>query len=262
MQEDQEKVDEMSFLEIAQILLQYKKNILSIALICALLAGVAVFSRPPVYEGQTTIIIGNTINASTAQSSPMLLLEDPMSLVVRIKSEYGRNQQDLPAVVFIEADKKTNNMIFMKAQGRSPQETKLILDQVTADVLKEHQEILSKRLKIRESREQDIIQQIKNLDEMSKVYEQRMLEPGESMYKFLLLAEKSRQAGEKLQLEKELADSQMALASKVTPSRVVSEPTISEKPINHKVTHVVLAGGIGLIFGSMMILVKKIIFKN
>jgi len=211
--------EEIDLMDYMKVLLKRKRLVLGVFLIAVVIAGIYSWLAPKVYK----------IEASFEVGWIGWLIEAPVQVVEKIKNGvYG----GFPKV---KAENPVDtNLIEIEIDSKDPQKGKEILENIIESIQAEHNDY---RLNIRkESLERKITRLQEKIDFLLKTSKEQEVAP--------LLLEKNN-------LQEELAGG-------LFPTKVIKEPTISEKPIRPKpLLNIVIAVILGLFIGVFLAFGKE-----
>lgn len=260
----QDKDDEINLLELWQVLVKRRSIIYTCVFVC-LVAGVAYgWLKPPVYEANIKVRIGQLKGASG-------LLENIEELKSRILADHGNDvadgvKRERPYIVRISTQKGVNTIVELTAEGDTPDDAARILREVTQDIIQRHIAILDDNLVPMKARLKSVNEQIqalhKQYNDITQLVEQ--LRQRDSVQASLAMIER----GSILSAISSLEDEQLRLQAFLTPpeTRVtkllgdIVAPTEPAKPKKRLI--LVLAAVLGLMGGVMMALVAEFIAKT
>ncbi len=248
--------DEISLIELWQILAKRKGLILACFILC--LAGGAAFAflTSPVYEASATVRIGQ-IALST--ESDAQLLEPPPEFAARITSQHGANRTSA------STPKGTTSTVLLVAQGSSAPDASESLRTVIESIKKDHDALYEQGLKpTREHLERldtQAHQLQRQLADITQLIEEIKTE--QPVQASLLMQERSQLTNvinhkdtERLRLSQQVAPPQ------TRPTELIGEITAPTKPSKPKKALVLaLAAVLGMMGGVMLAFVAEFIAK-
>ena len=259
--------DEISLIELWQILARRKALILACFILC--LAGGAAFAflKAPVYEASVKLRIGQVKGDGAA---PPVILENADELSSRILAQYGEDiatgvKRERPFITTASVQKGVTTTVQLTAEGDTPADAARLLDDVAKSVQKAHTTMLEDNLK-------PIAERLKSLDEQRTALQQQYadlsqlaekLKDRESVQASLLMIERSpitnsldQQATERLRL------SQQITPPATRPTELIGEITAPAKPSKPKKALVLaLAAVLGMMGGVMLAFVAEFVAK-
>lgn len=255
--------DEISLLELWQILVKRKALILACFVLC--LAGGAAFTflKAPVYEASVKLRIGQVQGNGG-------LLENAEELSSRILAQYGEEvaegiKRDRPFITKASVQKGVTTTVQLTAEGDTAADAARLLDDVVKGVQKAHTAMFENNLK-------PIVERLKSLDEQRTSLQQQyadltqlaeQIKDRDNVQASLLMIERSpitnsldQQATERLRL------SQQMTAPATRPTELIGEITAPAKPSKPKKALVLsLAAVLGMMGGVMLAFVAEFIAK-
>lgn len=259
--------DEISLLELWQILARRKALILACFVLC--LAGGAAFAflTSPVYEASVKLRIGQVKGDSAAAP---VILENAEELSSRILAQYGKDvaagiTRERPFIITASVQKGVTTTVQLTAEGDSPEDAARLLDDVVKGVQKTHTTMFEDNLK-------PIAERLKSLDEQRTALQQQYadltqlaekLKDRDNVQASLLMIERSpitnsldQQATERLRL------SQQMTPPATRPTELIGEITAPAKPSKPKKALVLaLAAVLGMMGGVMLAFVAEFVAK-
>ena len=259
--------DEISLIELWQILARRKAFILACFILC--LAGGAAFAflKAPVYEASVKLRIGQVKGDDAA---PPVMLENADELSSRILVQYGEDvaagiKRERPFITTASVQKGVTTTVQLTAEGDTPEDAARLLEDVAKGVQKTHTTMFEDNLK-------PIAERLKSLDEQRTALQQQYadlsqlaekLKDRESVQASLLMIERSpitnsldQQATERLRL------SQQITPPATRPTELIGEITAPAKPSKPKKALVLaLAAVLGMMGGVMLAFVAEFVAK-
>ena len=259
--------DEISLIELWQILARRKAFILACFILC--LAGGAAFAflKAPVYEASVKLRIGQVKGDDAA---PPVMLENADELSSRILVQYGEDvaagiKRERPFITTASVQKGVTTTVQLTAEGDTPADAARLLDDVVKGVQKAHTAMFEDNLK-------PIAERLKSLDEQRTALHQQyadltqlaeQLKERDNVQASLLMIERSpitnsldQQATERLRL------SQQITPPATRPTELIGEITAPAKPSKPKKALVLaLAAVLGMMGGVMLAFVAEFIAK-
>ena len=259
--------DEISLIELWQILARRKALILACFILC--LAGGAAFAflKAPVYEASVKLRIGQVKGDGAA---PPVILENADELSSRILAQYGEDiatgvKRERPFITTASVQKGVTTTVQLTAEGDTPADAARLLDDVAKSVQKAHTTMFEDNLK-------PIAERLKSLDEQRTALQQQyadltqlaeQLKERDNVQASLLMIERSpitnsldQQATERLRL------SQQITPPATRPTELIGEITAPAKPSKPKKALVLaLAAVLGMMGGVMLAFVAEFVAK-
>ena len=259
--------DEISLIELWQILARRKAFILACFILC--LAGGAAFAflKAPVYEASVKLRIGQVKGDDAA---PPVMLENADELSSRILVQYGEDvaagiKRERPFITTASVQKGVTTTVQLTAEGDTPEDAARLLEDVAKGVQKTHTTMFEDNLK-------PIAERLKSLDEQRTALQQQyadltqlaeQLKERDNVQASLLMIERSpitnsldQQATERLRL------SQQITPPATRPTELIGEITAPAKPSKPKKALVLaLAAVLGMMGGVMLAFVAEFIAK-
>ena len=260
--------DEISLLELWQILVKRKALILACFVLC--LAGGAAFAflKAPIYEASVKLRIGQVKGEGAA---PPVILENADELTSRILASYGEDvatgiKRERPFITTASVQKGVTTTVQLTAEGDTPEDAARLLHDVVQSVQKAHTALFENNLK-------PIAERLKSLDEQHNALQQQYtdltqlaekLKDRDNVQASLLMIERSpitnsldQQAAERLRL------SQQMTPPATRPTELIGEITAPAKPSKPKKALVLaLAAVLGIMGGVMLAFVAEFIAKS
>lgn len=256
--------DEISLLELWQILAKRKALIMACFVLC--LGGGAAFAflTSPVYEASVKLRIGQVQGNGG-------LLENAEELSARILAHYGKDvaagiTRERPFINTATVQKGVTTTVQLTAEGDTPEDAARLLDDVVKGVRKTHMAMFENNLK-------PIVERLKSLDEQRASLQQQYadltqlaerLKERDNVQASLLMIERSpitnsldQQATERLRL------SQQMTPPATRPTELIGEITAPAKPSNPKKALVLaLAAVLGVMGGVMLAFIAEFLSKG
>lgn len=254
--------DEISLLELWQILVKRKALIVACFVLC--LAGGAAFAflKAPVYSADVSLRIG--------QIGSVGLLENAEELAARILAQYGEDvadgiERERPFITEASVQKGVITTLQLAAEGDTPEDAVRILRDVVADVQKAHTAMYADNVKPITERLNSLTEQRQALDQqyadITKLVEQ--LKDRDSVQASLVMLERAPITYSLNQLDTErLRLSQQLTAPQTRPTELIGEITAPSKPSKPKKALVLaLAAVLGMMGGVILAFVAEFIAK-
>lgn len=259
--------DEISLIELWQILAKRKALILACFILCLAAGAAFAFLKAPVYEASVKLRIGQVKGDGAA---PPVILENADELSSRILAQYGEDiatgvKRERPFITTASVQKGVTTTVQLTAEGDTPADAARLLDDVAKSVQKAHTTMFEDNLK-------PIAERLKSLDEQRTALQQQyadltqlaeQLKNRDNVQASLLMIERSpitnsldQQATERLRL------SQQITPPATRPTELIGEITAPAKPSKPKKALVLaLAAVLGLMGGVMLAFVAEFIAK-
>ena len=259
--------DEISLIELWQILARRKAFILACFILC--LAGGAAFAflKAPVYEASVKLRIGQVKGDDAA---PPVMLENADELSSRILVQYGEDvaagiKRERPFITTASVQKGVTTTVQLTAEGDTPEDAARLLEDVAKGVQKTHTTMFEDNLK-------PIAERLKSLDEQRTALHQQyadltqlaeQLKERDNVQASLLMIERSpitdsldKQATERLRLTQQMTP------PATRPTELIGEITAPAKPSKPKKALVLaLAAVLGMMGGVMLAFVAEFVAK-
>ena len=259
--------DEISLIELWQILARRKALILACFILC--LAGGAAFAflKAPVYEASVKLRIGQVKGDGAA---PPVILENADELSSRILAQYGEDiatgvKRERPFITTASVQKGVTTTVQLTAEGDTPADAARLLDDVAKSVQKAHTTMFEDNLK-------PIAERLKSLNEQRTALQQQyadltqlaeQLKERDNVQASLLMIERSpitdsldKQATERLRLTQQMTP------PATRPTELIGEITAPAKPSKPKKALVLaLAAVLGMMGGVMLAFVAEFVAK-
>lgn len=259
--------DEISLLELWQIIARRKALILACFAIC--LGGGAAFAllKAPVYEVSAKLRIGQVKGDSSAAP---VILENAEELSSRILAQYGKDiaagiTRQRPFITTASLQKSVTTTVQLTAEGDTPEDAARLLEEVVKGVQEAHAGIFENNLK-------PIADRLKSLDEQRSALKQQyadvttlveQLKERDSVQASLVMIERgpiitalNQQDVERLRLSQQLTPPQ------TRPTELIGEITAPAKPSKPKKALILaLAAVSGLMGGVMMAFVMEFLAR-
>lgn len=255
--------DEISLLELWQILAKRKALILACFVLCLAAGAAFAFLKAPVYEASVKLRIGQVQGSGG-------LLENAEELSSRILAQYGEDvaagiKRERPFITTASVQKGVTTTVQLTAEGDSPEDAARLLDDVAKGVQKVHTAMFEDNLK-------PIAERLKSLDEQRTALQQQyaditalveQLKERDSVQASLVMIERgpittaiNQQDAERLRL------SQLLTPPQTRPTELIGEITAPAKPSKPKKALVLaLAAVLGMMGGVMLAFVAEFIAK-
>ena len=255
--------DEISLLELWQILAKRKALILACFVLCLAAGAAFAFLKAPVYEASVKLRIGQVQGSGG-------LLENAEELSSRILAQYGEDvaagiKRERPFITTASVQKGVTTTVQLTAEGDSPEDAARLLDDVAKGVQKVHTAMFEDNLK-------PIAERLKSLDEQRTALQQQyaditalveQLKERDSVQASLVMIERgpittaiNQQDAERLRL------SQLLTPPQTRPTELIGEITAPTKPSKPKKALVLaLAAVLGMMGGVMLAFVAEFIAK-
>ena len=259
--------DEISLIELWQILARRKAFILACFILC--LAGGAAFAflKVSVYEASVKLRIGQVKGDDAA---PPVMLENADELSSRILVQYGEDvaagiKRERPFITTASVQKGVTTTVQLTAEGDTPEDAARLLEDVAKGVQKTHTTMFEDNLK-------PIAERLKSLNEQRTALQQQyadltqlaeQLKERDNVQASLLMIERSpitdsldKQATERLRLTQQMTP------PATRPTELIGEITAPAKPSKPKKALVLaLAAVLGLMGGVMLAFIAEFVAK-
>jgi capsular polysaccharide biosynthesis protein len=243
--------DEISLVDLWNVLTRRRLVILGIAVLCVAAAIVYSLLATPVYESRTVVLIGKT-----ASIGPV---ENPDEMVQRLREAYRvgddtEGEREMPFVEAISLNKReADHIVTISARAETPQEASRFLGQVADDLIAEHRTWYEQSVSVLQER-------LESLNNQSQVFESQIALIQEEMEKVrevnpvqasVLAVESGKLIAQLPELEERRAQLQLNLLdSRSYPSTLLRAPTLAVTPIHPRPTlYVAIALVLGLMLG-------------
>lgn len=255
--------DEISLIELWQILVRRKALILIFFAACLVGGAAFAFLKAPVYEASVKLRIGQVQGNGG-------LLENAEELSSRILAQYGEEvaegiKRERPFITKASVQKGVTTTVQLTAEGDSPEDAARLLDDVAKGVQKAHTIMFEDNLK-------PIAERLKSLDEQRTALQQQYadltqlaekLKDRDSVQASLVMIERgpittaiNQQDAERLRL------SQQVTPPQTRPTELIGEITAPAKPSKPKKALVLaLAAVLGMMGGVMLAFVTEFVAK-
>ena len=243
--------DEISLIDLWRILAGRKWLIFSILLACLVAGAVMTAVIHPLYESRAVISIG--------QISDVGQLEMPKNLVERLREAYRVGDKtegpiNPPFVSDVSMAKDgAGNIVVIKAQARTPEQARRFLEQVTAKLMKEHQQRYADIRQQLQSRLSALLRQQDNIHRETIDVDNRILALGDTNATLAatLTLQKANLLGQLPDVEDRINKLQLNLSSvQSTPTTLIRQPTLPDRAVKPKpLLYMTLATILGLIAG-------------
>lgn len=254
--------DEISLIELWQILVRRKALILACFVLCLAAGAAFAFLKAPVYESGVKLRIGQAGSAG--------LLENAEELSSRILAQYGENvatgvTRERPFITTASVQKGVTTTVQLTAEGDTPEDAARLLADVVKGVQKAHTTMFEDNLK-------PIAERLTNLDAQRRALEQQyaditalveQLKERDSVQASLVMIERGPITTAINQLDAErLRLSQQLTPPQTRPTELIGEITAPAKPSRPKKALVLaLAAVLGVMGGVMLAFVAEFVAK-
>lgn len=259
--------DEISLLELWQILVKRKGLIVACLLVCLAAGAAFAFLKAPVYEADVKLRIGQVKSDADAPPALLDVAEELSSLIL---AQYGEDvaqgvKRERPFITKASVQKGVTTTLQLTAEGDTPEDAARLLEEVVSDVRKAHTTMYEDNLK-------PIAERLKNLDEQRKALQQQygditalvdQLKERDSVQASLVMIERGPITTAINELDTErLRLSQQIMPPQTRPTDLIGEITAPAKPSKPKKALVLaLAAVLGLMGGVMLAFVAEFIAK-
>ncbi|MEW6353883.1 MAG: Wzz/FepE/Etk N-terminal domain-containing protein [Pseudomonadota bacterium] len=249
--------DEISLIDIWNVLVKRKIMVLAVLLLSLLGAGIAVIVMTPVYESRAVLQIGQ-VGQVGQTGQPVTQIEAPAVVVKRlIEQDKGTGNEFLDkktsSSIKTASVEKDGNLITVVAQASTPAAAQGYLTQVVNKLLREHQRLLDyaqneKRqyLNLLQLRSYDFTQAIQTLDKNL-----RALAAKDIALEIILAQEKAKLFEQRGQLEQKQLELRMAMSElQSKPTALIKAPTLPVDPVKPRPAfYLALAAMLGVMLG-------------
>ena len=244
--------DEITLLDIWQILVARKWVILSMPIIALLLGLLYLLQATEIYECSARILVG--------QAGVGRQVENPAVIVQKIAEKYrvydNTVSRDLPRVSSVVHDKKDTGIIVqIKTVDATAQGAKLYLEQVVAEILAGQHALFEQEMELKQTRLKTLFDRLEAVETFQQELEGRIAKVGQQdpAQAAVLAVEKGNFLKLASDLKRERYTLQTEMSSVVFyPAELVGVPHLPSRPIKPKRIIVILLSGIsGLLLGIM-----------
>ena len=244
--------DEITLLDIWQILVARKWVILSMPIIALLLGLLYLLQATEIYECSARILVG--------QAGVGRQVENPAVIVQKIAEKYrvydNTVSRDLPRVSSVVHDKKDTGIIVqIKTADATAKGAKQYLEQVVAEILAGQRTLFEQEMELKQTRLKTLSDRLEAVETFQQELEGRIAKVGrqDPAQATVLAVEKGSFLKLAAELKKERYDLQTEMSSVVFyPAELVGVPHLPSRPIKPKRIIVILLSGIsGLLLGIM-----------
>lgn len=256
--------DEISLIELWQILSRRKGLIILCFLVCVAAGAAFAFLKSPVYEASVKLRIGQVQGNGG-------LLENAEELSSRILAQYGEDvaegiKRDRPFITKASVQKGVSTTLQLTTEGDTPEDAARLLEQVVNGVRKAHTVMYEDNLK-------PIAQRLQGLEEQRGALQQQyadittlveQLKVRDSVQASLVMIERGPITTSINQLDAEtLRLSQQMTPPQTRPTELLGEVTAPAKPSKPKKALVlVLSAMLGMMSGVMLAFIAEFIEKS
>ena len=252
--------DEISLIDLWQILLRRKRSIFICFIICFIIGGLYIMLKPPVFEATTQIRIG--------QIAGIGLLEDGNEVCSILLSRYGKDvadgiERELPLLKKVSVSKTSKQVIEITAEANTPQESAAFLRQIVDEVIRRQNTLQQSNLATFKDHIQSLQSQRellqKELDRASETFE--MLKQRDSVQASLIMLEHSRIVTALSEIDQQLPLLQQKLNPPQTiPTEILEEIVAPVEPAApKKILIIAISCVFGLVTGLMIAFVAEFI---
>lgn len=255
--------DEISLIELWQILNRRKGLIILCFLVCVAAGAAFAFLKSPVYEASVKLRIGQVQGNGG-------LLENAEELSSRIIAQYGEDvaegiTRDRPFITKASVQKGVSTTLQLTTEGNTPEDAARLLEQVVNGVRKAHTVMYEDNLK-------PIAQRLQGLEEQRGALQQQyadittlveQLKERDSVQASLVMIERGPITTAINQLDAErLRLSQQMTPPQTRPTELIGEITAPAKPSKPKKRLVLaLAAVLGVMGGVMLAFVVEFVAR-
>ena len=253
--------DEITLLDILQVLVARKWVVLSMPIIALLLGLIYLLQATEIYECSARILVG--------QAGVGRQVENPAVIVQKIAEKYrvydNLANRDLPRVSSVVHDKKdTGSIVQIKTVDATAKGAKQYLEQVIAEILAGQRTLFEQEMDLKQTRLKTLTDRLEAVETFQQELEGRIAKVGQQdpAQATVLAVEKGSFLKLASDLKKERYTLQTEMSSVVFyPAELVGVPHLPPKPIKPKRTIVLLlAGTSGLLLGIMVAFLAESIF--
>ena len=244
--------DEITLLDIWQILVARKWVILSMPIIALLLGLLYLLQATEIYECSARILVG--------QAGVGRQVENPAVIVQKIAEKYrvydNTVSRDLPRVSSVVHDKKDTGIIVqIKTADATAKGAKQYLEQVVAEILAGQHALFEQEMELKQTRLKTLSDRLEAVETFQQELEGRIAKVGQQdpAQAAVLAVEKGNFLKLASDLKRERYTLQTEMSSVVFyPAELVGVPHLPSRPIKPKRIIVILLSGIsGLLLGIM-----------
>ena len=244
--------DEITLLDIWQILVARKWVILSMPIIALLLGLLYLLQATEIYECSARILVG--------QAGVGRQVENPAVIVQKIAEKYrvydNTVSRDLPRVSSVVHDKKDTGIIVqIKTADATAKGAKQYLEQVVAEILAGQRTLFEQEMELKQTRLKTLSDRLEAVETFQQELEGRIAKVGQQdpAQAAVLAVEKGNFLKLASDLKRERYTLQTEMSSVVFyPAELVGVPHLPSRPIKPKRIIVILLSGIsGLLLGIM-----------
>ena len=244
--------DEITLLDIWQILVARKWVILSMPIIALLLGLLYLLQATEIYECSARILVG--------QAGVGRQVENPAVIVQKIAEKYrvydNTVSRDLPRVSSVVHDKKDTGIIVqIKTVDATAKGAKQYLEQVVAEILAAQRTLFEQEMELKQTRLKTLSDRLEAVETFQQELEGRIAKVGQQdpAQAAVLAVEKGNFLKLASDLKRERYTLQTEMSSVVFyPAELVGVPHLPSRPIKPKRIIVILLSGIsGLLLGIM-----------
>ncbi len=251
--------DEISLMELWNVLAKRKGLILAILLASVIAAGLLIFFTPPVYESRAVVQIGQIGQ-----------IEPSATLVKRLLEQHGARDErvaDGKATAYVQAAsvEKDTNLISITAQGPTPNAVQGYLAQVLDRLVKEHRQLFDNTqkeqqqyLNLMQVRTHEMGQAIGALDKSI-----RTVAIKDEALMVILAPEKSKLLEQRMALDQKQMELRMAMSElQSKPTALIKAPSLPASPVKPRPPlYFALAAILGLMLGVFSAFIVEFISK-
>lgn len=269
--------DEISLVELWQILVRRKAVILLCFAICLSAGAVFAFLKSPVFEASVKLRIGQVQGAAGAPQGTLVALqatsfalENVDELAAWLMSSFGENvandiRHDSASLTKVAVQKNSTSIIELVAEGASPTDAANLLTRVVADVQKVHGLIYERNTRVLNERLQNLEQQRAALQQQYEDATRLVEKLGQrnAIQASLIMLERSRISTAISVLDAEKPELMQKLVPPQTrPTELLGEISAPSKAVRPKKGLVLaLAAILGLMGGVMLAFVVEFLAK-
>ena len=252
--------DEISLLDLWQILVRHKSYIFVCFIICVVAGVLYIVLKPPVFQASTQLRIGETVDIG--------FLEDSGVISATLLFRYGKDladgiKRELPVLKKASVSEASRQVIELTVEGSTPEESTTLLKQITVGVIRKHDTIQQSNLTALKRRIQkleslrNLLQ--KELDIASELYQS--LKNKDPVQASIFLLEYFRITTSLFLADQEsFLLEQKLISPKTTPPEILGEIVAPVEPAApKKILVVALSSVFGLMAGLMIAFVAEFI---
>jgi len=242
--------DEISLIDLWNVLLRRRLLILGLTVLCVAVAILYSILATPVYESRAVVLIGKA-----ASIGPV---ENPDEMVQRLRQDYrvgdeSEGEREMPYVEAISLNKReADAVVTISARAETPQEASQFLGQVVDGLLEEHETWFKQTVRLLRDRMDTLVAQSQAFESQIVLIQEEMERVREvnPVQASVLAVESGKLIAQLPGLEGRLNLLQLDLLdSRSYPSKLLRAPTVAVKPIQPRPK---LYLAISLVLGLML----------